>query len=84
MQLRSKAVADTFTCASWYFDIVSRGRQIANDLRAITAKGVGPETASNEGHVDGPRLFVGEGEEGLGRLSVHKLDTKNLRLGKRG
>ena len=71
LKLCSKFVANTLALASGNFNVVSRGRQVTDILGALLGEGGSPKAASYEGNADGFRLFIGEGEKSLGRLTIH-------------
>ena len=76
LQLRRKAVADAILLPAWNLNIVSGGSEITDDCRAVSTEVRSPEVAANEDDGNGFGLFVADGEEGLGRVAVHQLDTE--------
>lgn len=80
VQLGGKAIAQAITRACRDFDVVPCGSQVGYDLRTIGAHGIRPKRAANEDDTDRLWLSIGEGEQGLSRVAVDKLDTEDLRL----
>lgn len=79
MEFGDEIVADAVGLAGWNFHIISRGGQIADDLRApLWVECSCPKISANEAKAYGLGLFVGDGEECLSRVAIDKFDTENL------
>lgn len=78
VKLGSEVVADTIALSGGDLNIVSRSGQVAYHLRLLANLRNGPEISTNEAHTNRLGLLISKGEEGLGRVAVDKLDTKDL------
>ena len=81
VQIDGKAIAQAITRASRDFDVVPCGCQVGYDLGTIGTHGIRPKRTANEDNTDRLGLSIGEGEQGLSRMAIDKLDTKDLRMG---
>lgn len=81
VHLGCEAVGQSLLLASWDRDVVACGSQIADNLRwnrsAWNTDG-GHERAANKEEVDRAGLMVGNGQNGLSRVSVDELHTKHF------
>ncbi len=78
LQLRCEAIANAILLSTRDFNIVSRSREITNYCRSLTADFRRPEIAPNEDDGNGLRLFIANGEQGLGWVAVDELDAKDF------
>jgi len=84
LQLRRKAITNAILLTRRNLNIVSRSGKITNYGRALAAGVRRPKITAYKDDVDGLRFFVADGEEGLGWMTVYKLDAKDLGRGERG
>lgn len=76
MHFSREAVADGFFRSGGDLDAVASGSQITSNLSLVF--GVAKTTADKV-YSDRVRLIVGDGDQCLGRVTIDKLDAKNLR-----
>ena len=86
VHLGSEAVSGSLLLASGDQDIIAADGQVAKSDRRVRGAGNArgsEERTSNVAKVDGGSLVVGNREDGVGRVAIDQLHTKDLRVGER-
>ena len=80
VHVRLESIGQGLLLASGDFDSILLGGQVTNHARALRIEIRSPETAANELDSDRLGLLIAEGDEGIGRLAIDKLNAKDLSI----